>query len=122
MTTTKKGGIFITQQVGENNDRELIELLMPGTLKPFNDLNLEEQKRNFESAGFSVLHGEETYRPIRFFDVGALVWFARIIEWEFPDFSVDTHIEGLLHAQEILDKTGSVDGLIHRYLLVAKKL
>lgn len=118
----KKGGIFITQQVGENNDRELVELLMPGTPKPFSDLNLEEQKRNFESAGFSILHGEETYRPIRFFDVGALVWFARIIEWEFPDFSVDTHIEGLLHAQEILDKKGSIDGIIHRYLLVVKKL
>ena len=121
MTTTKKGGIFITQQVGENNDRELIELLMPGTLKPFNDLNLEEQKRNFESAGFSVLHGEETYRPIRFFDVGALVWFARIIEWEFPDFSVDKCFYQLLKMQKEIEDKGKVEGTIHRYLIVAKK-
>ena len=30
----KPGGIFITQQVGEDNDRELVELLLPGTPKP----------------------------------------------------------------------------------------
>ena len=107
--------------MGENNDRELIELLMPGTLKPFNDLNLKTQKKNFENAGFTVIQGEEAYRPIQFYDVGALVWFARIIEWEFPDFSVDTHIEGLLRAQKVLDKIGSIDGLIHRYMLVVKK-
>ena len=33
----------------KNNDRELIELLMPGTPKPFSDSNLEAQKMNFES-------------------------------------------------------------------------
>ncbi len=31
----KPGGIFITQQVGEDNDRELVELLLPGTPKTF---------------------------------------------------------------------------------------
>lgn len=117
----KKNGLFITEQVGEDNDRELVELLMPGTPKPFSGLNLKDQKRNFESSGFTLLRSEEAFRPIRFFDVGALVWFAGIIEWEFPGFSVDKHREGLLKAQKLLDETGSIDGLIHRYLIVAKK-
>lgn len=67
------------------------------------------------------MQGEEVFRPIRFFDVGALVWFARIIQWEFPDFSVDTHLENLLSAQRILEEHGSVDGSIHRFLLVVRK-
>jgi hypothetical protein len=63
----------------------------------------------------------EAFRPIRFYDVGALVWFARIIQWEFPGFSVETHLENLLKAQAILEEKGSIDGSIHRFLLVARK-
>ena len=69
----------------------------------------------------AILRGEEYFGPIRFFDVGALVWFARIIQWEFLDFSVDTHVENLLSAQRILEEHGSVDGSIHRFLLVVRK-
>ena len=117
----KPGGLFITEQVGEDNDRELVELLLPGSPKPFPGLNLKEQSEQFEKAGFLVLQREECFRPIRFFDVGALVWFARIIEWEFPDFSVDSCFDRLIKAQRILEERGAVEGTIHRYLLVAGK-
>lgn len=117
----KPGGLFITQQVGAENDRELVELLCGKTPVPFPDQYLELTSRAFENAGFTILRGEEVFRPIRFFDVGALVWFARIIQWEFPDFSVDTHLENLLNAQRILEEQGSIDGSIHRFLLVARK-
>jgi SAM-dependent methyltransferase len=117
----KKGGLFVTEQVGENNDRELVNLLLPGIPKPFNGLNLEEQSKNFQKANFTILRGEEAYRPIRFLDIGALIWFAKIIEWEFPDFSVEKCYKELLQAQKILENTGSVDGTIHRYLMVAQK-
>lgn len=56
-----------------------------------------------------------------FFDVGALVWFARIIEWEFPGFSVDSCLDRLLNAQRILERNGCIEGRIHRFLLVARK-
>ena len=117
----KPGGIFITQQVGADNDRELVELLCGETLIPFPDQYLNITTRKFEDAGFGILRGEEVFRPIRFFDIGALVWFARIISWEFPDFSVDTHLDNLLNAQRILEEHGSVDGSIHRFLLVVRK-
>ena len=95
----KKGGIFITQQVGSENDRELVELVLPGTPKPFPHLNLREQRNVFEEAGFEILQAEEAYLPIKFYDVGAFVWFARIIEWEFPGFSVEKCFEQLLEIQ-----------------------
>ena len=116
----KKGGLFITQQVGSENDRELVEMVLPGTPKQFPDLNLTKQKKVFEEAGFEILQAEEAYRPIKFLDVGAFVWFARIIEWEFPDFSVQNNLECLYDLQTKLDQDGVIEGTVHRFLLVAR--
>ena len=117
----KPGGLFITQQVGAENDRELVKLLCGKTRLPFPDQYADKAADGFRATGFSVLRLEECFRPIRFYDVAALVWFARIISWEFPGFSVDTHLENLEKAQEILEKTGCIQGKTHRFLLVAKK-
>ena len=51
----KPGGLFITQQVGSDNDRELVESVLPGTLKPFPHSDLPEQKKTFEDAGGFVV-------------------------------------------------------------------
>ena len=117
----KKGGLFITQQVGSENDRELVEMVLPGTPKQFSDLNLKVQKKAFEEAGFEVLQAEEAFIPIRFFDVGAFVWFARIIEWEFPGFSVDKCFDKLLAMHKTIEENGEVAGTTHRYMIVARK-
>ena len=74
-----------------------------------------------EAAGFQILRGEEAYRPIRFYDVGAFVWFARVNPWEFPGFSVERCFDRLLSLQEDLQRDGVIEGTIHRYLLVARK-
>lgn len=117
----KPNGLFVTQQVGSDNDRELIRLLSPYSPKLFPNANLKYQSKLFQDAGFSILKGEEAYRPIRFYDVGALVWFARIIEWEFQGFSVENNFEQLIEAQKLLEQNGYIEGTIHRYLIVAQK-
>lgn len=117
----RSGGLFITEQVGEDNDRDLVKLVLPEAKRPFLNLNLSDQRGIFENVGFHILTAEETYRPITFYDVGAFVWFARVIEWEFPDFSVDKCFDQLLKMQKTIEKTGRIEGTIHRYLIVAKK-
>lgn len=117
----KKGGVFITEQVGSENDRDLVEMVLPGTEKPFPHLNLKNQRTAFEKAGFQILEAEEAFRPIRFFDVGAFVWFARIIEWEFPCFSVDRCFDRLMGMEHTMEEKGEISGTIHRYLIVARK-
>ena len=117
----KPGGLFITQQVGSDNDRELVEMVLPGIEKPFAQNNLMEQRKAFEDEGFEILHADEAFRPIVFYDMGAFVWFARIIEWEFPGFSVDSCFDNLLKMQETIEKDGKVAGTIHRFLIVARK-
>ena len=117
----KPGGVFISQQVGAENDRELVELLCGPLPLPFPRQYADLVGAAFKNAGFEILRQEECFRPMRFFDVGALVWFARIISWEFVGFSVDTHMEQLMQAQRIIEKVGYVEGNTHRLLIVAQK-
>ena len=117
----KPGGLFITQQVGAENDRELVELLCGQTDLPFPDQYLKIAIDRFFQTGFKILDGRECFRPILFYDVGALVWFARIIEWEFPGFSVDGCLDRLLQAQHVLEDQGSICGEIHRFFMVCSK-
>ncbi len=117
----KPGGLFVTEQVGGDNDRDLVHMVLPGTPSPFPELRLNVQRRAFEQAGFRILRAEEAFRPIRFYEIGAFVWFARIIVWEFPGFSVERCFDQLLKMQEIVERDGYVEGTVHRYLIVAKK-
>lgn len=117
----KPGGVFLTQQVGAENDRELVNLLCGELPLPFPEQYLSVTSETFRRTGFEILREAECFRPIRFYDVGALVWFARIISWEFPGFSVDTHLEQLYAAQQLLEQTGCIEGTTHRFLLAAKK-
>ena len=118
----RPGGVFLTQQVGAENDRELVRLLLPQEPPlPFPKQYLFIAREAAEACGLTVLEGQEAFRPIRFWDVGALVWFARIIEWEFPGFSVEACRDQLYAAQAILEQDGVLQGTTHRYLLIARK-
>ncbi len=118
----KPDRLFITQQVGAENDRELVNMLydVPPAL-PYPEQHLHIFLADFEKAGFAASESAEAFRPIRFFDVGALVWFAKIIEWEFPDFSVPKCVDRLFRLQEILDGGGTIEGRVHRFIAVMQK-
>jgi len=117
----KKGGIFITEQVGADNDKDLVEMVLTKAVSPYPEVTLKKQRKVFEDAGFNILEADEAYRPMTFSDVGAFVWFAHIIEWEFPGFSVDKCFEQLLEMQKTIENKGFIEGTVHRFLLVAKK-
>lgn len=118
----KPGDLFLTQQVGAENDRDLVELLLnPAPPLPFPGQYLSIARNDLKAAGFAILEAQEAYRSIRFRDVGALVWFAHIIEWEFSGFSVEACRDRLFHAQSILERDGEVKGMTHRFLLAAEK-
>ena len=64
---------------------------------------------------------KESFRPIRFYDVGALVWFARIIEWEFPGFNVDSCLDRLFAVHERLTQESAISGTAHCIFLEVRK-
>lgn len=51
----KNEGLFITQQVGGRNDRDLVEKVLPDMPEPFPELELSIQRKRFEEAGFEIL-------------------------------------------------------------------
>ena len=118
----RPGGFFITEQVGSDNDRELIELLM-GEDTPiyYPDHYAFTLADRMAEAGFEITRSAETYRTIRFFDTGALVWFAKIIEWEFRGFSVEKSLDRLIEVQRMIEDGGYVGGKTHRFLISARK-
>ena len=119
----RKGGLFITQQVGADNDRALVEALFENPPPiPYSEQHLSIIQNQFEAAGFQTLDAQEAFPPIRFFDVGALVWFARIIQWEFPGFSVEKNLPNLMKLHEKLARVKFIEAKTHRFLLVAEKL
>lgn len=117
----KAGGVFISQQVGAENDRELVDILCGELPLPFPEQYADKVAAAFQNEGFSILRQEECFTPIRFYDVGALIWFARVLPWEFTGFSVDTHIQNLMKAQHILENEGYIEGKTHRFLIVTQK-
>lgn len=117
----KRGGVFITQQVGADNDRELADMLCPDRKLLYEGHYLAPEIDRFMAQGFTIADSGECYRPIEFYDTGALVWFARVIPWEFPDFSVEKNFAELCAVQDIIQKEGKVSGRIHRFMIIAVK-
>ena len=119
--TLKHGGIFITQQVGNKNTREYLRRLNDDFTF---DLPLHTVKKYVEDLsglGFQVLVKEEVEYPVKVYDVGALVYMAKIIVWEYPGFSVSTHLEKLLDCQREIEEKGFLAATGHRFLIVAQK-
>lgn len=117
----KPGGYFITQQVGGRNDVDLSQRLCANYIPPFAQHTLSNNVDALQMRGFEILHAEEVLCPVRFFDVGALVYFAKVIEWEFPGFSVESSWTGLLRCHEEVKEKGFVEGTEHRFVIVAQK-
>lgn len=119
----KEDGVFITQQVGPKNNLKLSKALLGHTPdRESYDNASEDIIYRLKSVGFNVIKSEESFLKQKFFDIGALVYFAKIICWEFPGFKVNKHLEHLLLLQEQLEKDGFIEGDEHRYLIVAKKI
>lgn len=118
----KPGGLFITQQVGEDNDWDLIKRLLPKAKKTYPGHNLQTQAKTFETQGFTLLEQDEAHPSIYFYDTKALIWFAKIIPWEFQGFTVQSAFQHLLDVEEQIKTQGFIKGTTHRFYLVARKL
>ena len=115
----KPGGRFVTQQVGGQNCFDLRERL--GFPVPENTFDVEHEAAKFEAAGFNILRKGEHFNKLRFLDTGAVVFHAKIIEWEFPGFSVEKNWEQLVEIQREIEKRGYIEVTEHRFLIIAEK-
>lgn len=116
----KPNGIFISQQVGFKNNIKLSEMLNSNFKSQFPKLDLAHELIKWDNSNFDVLLADEYYPYVHFYDIGAIVYYAKIIEWEFPDFSVDKCINQLYKIQEEIERNGYAESLGHRFILTLR--
>ena len=118
--TLKPGGYFITQQVGGKHCHELTKRLCdhepdhPGH-------SLEEYAGTLKGLGFEIEKTADDKHFVKFFDVGALVYYAKIIEWDFPNFSVENCLGPLMDCHREIEENGFVQGTGGSFIIVARK-
>jgi SAM-dependent methyltransferase len=118
----KKGGFFITQQVGGSNNLNLCQLVMEGVEHRYPGYDLDFCVAELKRIGFAIFHEDEVFLPVIFNDLGALVYYAKNVVWEFPNFSVDGCFEKLCCINEMIRKKGYIEGTEHRFIIVCKKI
>ena len=117
----KPEGIFITQQVGGKNNEILSKALIDNFNPLYADNTLDNTLKNLENSLFKILYANEYFPYLRFKDIGAIVYFAKVIEWEFPNFSVEDCFDKLCKSNEDINIKGYIESFEHRYIVVCKK-
>ncbi len=118
----KPQGIFITQQVGGQNNNSLSNRLIDNFIPQFPNHNLNNCVNDLEKAEFKIVFAKEEFPKVEFSDMGAVVYLAKIIEWEFPDFSVERCFDRLYDMYGDFLKGDKIVTYQHRFVIAAYKL
>lgn len=120
----KPGGLFITQQVGDKNDSKL-RFILTGSESLENGIewNLGYATKELETTGFNISEVYEDITLTRIFDVGAIVFYLKVIPWELPGFTIIRYYDKLVEIHNQINDKGYLDLEMnnHRFFLMAKK-
>ena len=117
----KPNGIYITQQVGAYNNKDLATFFDDSHIDNFPELTLNNSIERLQKENFEIIYSDEYYPILKFYDLGAIAYFCKIIEWEFNNFNVLKYIDKFLLLQDELNKNGYIKSTEHRFIIVAKK-
>ena len=110
-------GLFVTQQVGWSNNKEICELFRVSRT-PW---TLERGLGELRKAGFHIVDWKDGLQKAAFYDVGALVYYLKAIPWEVPGFSIERYREQLRGIHDLIQKKGEFEVTNHRCLIEAVK-
>jgi SAM-dependent methyltransferase len=114
------GGSYLAQHVGPDSLRSLSEFLM-GPLPKGDRRDPSTERRAAEDAGL-VVRTLDVERPrTAFFDVGAVVYFLRVVPWIVPDFEVGRYRQRLRALHEVIERDGGFETTASRMLVEAVK-
>lgn len=116
----KRGGYFVTQQVGNQNSVNLRKRFIGDV--PYHPLHtVGNHISSLQQLGFQIIASDEIVFSTKFFDVGAFVFYAKTCMWEFPGFSVEKDIDELFACQKEIDAVGYLAKTDDRFMIVARK-
>lgn len=116
----RPGGSYFAQHVGPHSLRSLSEFLM-GPLPDMSKRDVGVELRAAERAGL-VVHRMELERPrVAFYDIGAVVYFLRLVPWTVPDFSVAKYRDALRKLHGLIEDDGAFETTASRTLVEATR-
>lgn len=115
----KPGGLFITQQVGALNNKELATFFDENHKDQFPEMTFSDSIKRLKDNKFEIIYSNEYFPTLKFYDLGAIAYFASIIKWEFINFNVKDNIDKFLILQEELNQKGYISSKEHRFVIVA---
>ncbi|WLD94791.1 class I SAM-dependent methyltransferase [Alkalihalobacillus sp. AL-G] len=117
----KKGGRFMTQQVGGTDQLGINTALGEKNTIGYDHWNLEYARKELETAGFTIEIAKKAFPYSRFYDIGALIYYLKAIPWQIPDFSVGLHFERLVELEKEIVQKGYLQFKEDRFIIMAVK-
>ena len=114
-------GLFLTQQVGPKDCIQVNQFLKAPIEPNSLDWQLSQVINELTDNGFQLINAQEQLLESIFYDIGAVILFLRIIEWQIPDFSVKNYDERLRAIHQLIENQGEFAVKAHRYLIEARK-
>jgi SAM-dependent methyltransferase len=115
------GGIFLTQQVGDQNCIRLNKLLQDKVEYQYASWTEKTITQQLTSSGFELLNVKEEFPLTKFSDIGAVVFYLTIISWQIADFSVEKYRQKLSAIHQDILRNGPLQVREHRILVEARK-
>lgn len=92
--------------MGGSDNLRLNELLQDVVDYPYRDWTLEYMVTEFRHAGLEIVQAQEYFPENVFRDIGAVVFYLRIISWQLADFSVEKYREKLYAIHQHIQREG----------------
>jgi SAM-dependent methyltransferase len=119
----RRGGSYMSQQVGDGSNRELYEFMMGP--QPAGSASSPRRPdlavKSATAAGLVVTDLRQASLRVVFYDIGAVVHFLRKVLWTVPGFTVDQYRDRLLAMHEVIHTEGQFVSHAQRFLIEAEK-
>ena len=114
------GGVYLAQHVGPRSLRDLSEFLM-GPLPPTSHREPSGEQHAAETAGLELRDLRTERTRVEFYDIGAVVYFLRLVPWIVPGFTVEAYRTQLRALHDHILQHGAFRTTSSRTLIEATK-
>jgi len=119
--TLAPGGIFLTQQVGGQDNIAINQTIDTTASNEFADWGLGIAIKQLQDAGFTITHQRQAFPKTVFYDVGALILYLKAIPWQIPNFTIEKYEPALKRIDATIRDTGKFVSKAHRFVVIACK-
>ncbi|RDI55446.1 class I SAM-dependent methyltransferase [Nocardia mexicana] len=115
------GGTYLAQHVGPASVFELVEYFLGPQPEARRRRAPEAERADAEAAGLRIADLRTERLPMRFDDIGAVVYFLRKVTWMVPGFTVDRYRDRLRDLHQRIEAEGPFLAHSTRTLVEARK-